>query len=68
MIGVHDLPLFVVAGLLLNITPGPDMAYIAARSASGGFRDGVGALVFLRRVTGALLVLLAARLAVVSRS
>ena len=44
MIGVHDLALFVAAGLLLNLTPGPDMAYIAARSASGGFRDGVAAV------------------------
>ena len=43
MIGVHDLPLFVLAGLLLNVTPGPDMAYIAARSAAGGFRAGLAA-------------------------
>lgn len=43
MIGVHDLPLFVVAGLLLNATPGPDMAYIAARGAAGGFRAGAAA-------------------------
>ena len=43
MIGVHDLPLFVLAGLLLNVTPGPDMAYIAARGAVGGFRAGVAA-------------------------
>ena len=43
MSAIHDLGLFVVAGLLLNVTPGPDMAYIAARSASGGFRDGVAA-------------------------
>lgn len=43
MIGVHDLPLFVLAGLLLNLTPGPDMAYIAARSAAGGFRAGAAA-------------------------
>jgi len=40
---IHDLGLFVVAGLLLNVTPGPDMAYIAARGASGGFRAGVAA-------------------------
>ena len=45
MTGIHDLPLFVVAGLLLNLTPGPDMAYIAARSASGGLRDGVAAVI-----------------------
>jgi threonine/homoserine/homoserine lactone efflux protein len=41
--GIHDLALFVAAGLLLNVTPGPDMAYIAARSASGGFRAGMAA-------------------------
>jgi len=43
MTGVHDLGLFVVAGLLLNVTPGPDMTYIAARGASGGFRAGIAA-------------------------
>lgn len=44
MSGVHDLALFVAAGLLLNLTPGPDMAYIAARGAAGGFRDGAAAV------------------------
>ena len=44
MTGVHDVALFVAAGLLLNLTPGPDMAYIAARSAAGGFRDGAAAV------------------------
>lgn len=43
-IGVHDLGLFVLAGWLLNVTPGPDMAYFAARSAAGGFRDGAAAV------------------------
>lgn len=43
MIGIHDIGLFIAAGLLLNVTPGPDMAYIAARSAAGGFRAGVAA-------------------------
>ena len=43
MNGVHDLALFVVAGFLLNLTPGPDMAYITARSVVGGFRDGAAA-------------------------
>jgi len=43
MTGIHDVGLFVVAGLLLNLTPGPDMAYIGARAAAGGFRDGVAA-------------------------
>jgi len=43
MMGIHDLALFVAAGLLLNVTPGPDMAYIAARGAAGGFRAGMAA-------------------------
>jgi threonine/homoserine/homoserine lactone efflux protein len=41
--GVHDLALFVAAGLLLNITPGADLALIGARSASHGFRSGAAA-------------------------
>lgn len=41
--GIHDFALFVVAGLALNLTPGPDMAYIAARGANGGFGAGVAA-------------------------
>ena len=44
MTGIHDLALFVLAGLLLNLTPGPDLTYIAARSAAGGLRDGVAAV------------------------
>src|SRR5215510_2919514 len=43
MPGVHDLPLFIVAGLLLNITPGADLALIGARSAALGFRSGAAA-------------------------
>lgn len=40
MLGITDLWLFVVAGFLLNITPGPDMAYIMGRSAQLGARAG----------------------------
>lgn len=40
-LGVHDLPLFLAAGLLLNITPGADMLYVAGHAASGGRRAGV---------------------------
>jgi threonine/homoserine/homoserine lactone efflux protein len=43
MSGIHDLALFIAAGFLLNLTPGPDMTYIAARSVAGGFRDGAAA-------------------------
>ena len=41
MLGIHDLALFVVAGLLLNVSPGPDTLYIAGRSATQGMRAGV---------------------------
>lgn len=41
--GVHDLWLFVVAGVLLNLTPGPDMALVIARSTQSGPRAGVAA-------------------------
>ncbi len=40
MLGITDLWLFVIAGLLLNITPGPDMAFIMGRSAQLGARAG----------------------------
>ncbi len=40
MFGIHDLWLFVLAGLLLNITPGPDMALVMARSMRDGARAG----------------------------
>ena len=39
--GIHDLGLFIVAGLLLNVTPGPDTLYIVGRSATQGLRAGV---------------------------
>ncbi|WP_439574322.1 LysE family translocator [Phreatobacter sp.] len=40
MPGIHDLWLFVLAGLLLNITPGPDMALVIGRSLRDGTRAG----------------------------
>jgi threonine/homoserine/homoserine lactone efflux protein len=43
MLGIHDLSLFIVSGLLLNITPGPDTAYIVGRSAQLGWRGGAAA-------------------------
>jgi threonine/homoserine/homoserine lactone efflux protein len=36
MLGIHELWLFIVSGLLLNITPGPDTAYIVGRSVQLG--------------------------------
>lgn len=41
MFGIHELWLFVVSGLLLNVTPGPDTAYIVGRSIQVGWRGGV---------------------------
>src|SRR5579863_5555032 len=43
MFGIHDFGLFIVSGLLLNIAPGPDIAYIAGRSVQLGWRGGVTA-------------------------
>jgi threonine/homoserine/homoserine lactone efflux protein len=40
MFGTHDLWLFVLSGLLLNITPGPDTLYILGRSSTQGWRAG----------------------------
>ena len=41
MTGTQHLWLFIVSGLLLNITPGPDSLFIMARSATQGWRAGV---------------------------
>ena len=39
-LGIHELWLFIVSGLLLNVTPGPDTAYIIGRSIQLGWRGG----------------------------
>ena len=68
MLGIHDLWLFILSGLLLNITPGPDTAYIIGRSVQIGWRGGVaaalgicaGCLVHVFAAAGGLSALLAA--------
>jgi threonine/homoserine/homoserine lactone efflux protein len=45
MLGIHDIWLFVFSGLLLNVTPGPDTAYIAGRSLQMGWRGGAAAAI-----------------------
>jgi len=40
-LGIHDLPLFVAAGLLLNLTPGADLLYVLGNTAAGGRRAGM---------------------------
>jgi threonine/homoserine/homoserine lactone efflux protein len=43
MFGIHDLTIFIVSGILLNISPGPDTAYIVGRSTQLGRKAGVTA-------------------------
>ena len=65
---MHSLALFLAAGLALNLTPGPDMLYVAARGASEGRSAGVvsalgigtGTLVHVALVAAGLAALLAA--------
>lgn len=57
MFGTHDLWLFIISGLLLNITPGPDTALVVARSTQMGLRGGVAASF---GITGGIMVHIAA--------
>src|ERR1700730_15912708 len=41
MFGIHDFALFVASGILLNLTPGPDTAYIVGRSIAQGRAAGI---------------------------
>jgi len=43
MFGIHELWLFIASGLLLNVTPGPDTAYIVGRGIQYGWRSGAAA-------------------------
>jgi threonine/homoserine/homoserine lactone efflux protein len=43
MFGIHELWLFILSGLLLNVAPGPDTAYIIGRSLQLGWRGGAAA-------------------------
>lgn len=65
---IHSLALFMAAGLALNLTPGPDMLYVAARGAAEGRGAGIasalgiaaGTLVHIALVALGLAALLAA--------
>jgi threonine/homoserine/homoserine lactone efflux protein len=39
--GIHDFGLFLAAGVLLNLTPGPDTVYILGRSIAQGREAGI---------------------------
>ncbi len=41
MFGIHNFGLFLGAGILLNLTPGPDTAYILGRSIAQGRAAGI---------------------------
>ncbi|OAF17772.1 LysE family translocator [Bradyrhizobium neotropicale] len=43
MLGIHELWLFILSGVLLNITPGPDSVYVIGRSMQMGWRGGAAA-------------------------
>lgn len=43
LVGISALPVFIVAGWLLNITPGPDLLFIVGRATAQGVRAGVAA-------------------------
>ncbi|OIQ49961.1 Homoserine/homoserine lactone efflux protein [Pseudodesulfovibrio hydrargyri] len=60
MFGVHDFVLFVLSGLLLNITPGQDVFYIVSRGASHGWR--IGSVAALGVGTGCFVHVFAAAL------
>src|SRR5262245_60378393 len=44
-LGIHELWLFILSGVLLNVTPGPDTAYIIGRSVQMGWRGGAAAVI-----------------------
>ena len=41
MFGIHDFGIFLAAGFLLNLTPGPDTLYILGRSMAQGREAGI---------------------------
>ncbi len=60
MFGTHDLAIFIVSGLMLNILPGPDSLLVMTRSATQGWRAGsisafgIGAGIFVHVFAAAL--------------
>ena len=62
MLGIHELWLFIISGLLLNVTPGPDTAYIVGRSVQLGWRGGAAAALGIG--AGCLVHVLAASLGI----
>jgi threonine/homoserine/homoserine lactone efflux protein len=62
MFGTHDLWLFVLSGLLLNITPGPDTLYIVGRS-SNSLAPNAAFKRWFNRCVGSVFIFIGIRLA-----
>ncbi len=68
MLDVNNLPLFMIATITLNVTPGPDMLYVITRSVGQGRAAGIasalgiaaGCLVHILAVTFGLASLMMA--------
>ena len=58
LLGIHDFWVFALAGLLLNLTPGPDTFYILGRTLAQGRRAGVASVLGIS--TGSVIHTLAA--------
>src|SRR5688572_2736930 len=58
MFDIHDLGIFLVASILVNITPGPDTFYILGRSLSQGRGAGIASVLGIS--TGCVIHTLAA--------
>jgi threonine/homoserine/homoserine lactone efflux protein len=61
-LGIHDFGLFLLTGLVLNLTPGADTLLVVSRTAAGGWRHGVAAALGIQ--LGCLVHALAAALGV----
>jgi RhtB (resistance to homoserine/threonine) family protein len=51
MFGINNYGLFVISGIILNITPGPDTFYVLGRSISQGKRAGVLSVLGIENAT-----------------
>ena len=60
MFGIHDFSIFLLTGIILNLTPGPDTFYILGRSMAQGRGAGVASVLGI--ATGSLVHTLCAAL------
>ena len=65
---LHSLLLFLMAGLALNFTPGPDMLYVAARASSEGRPAGIASALGIGAGTLVHITLVALGLAALLRA